>query len=117
MKFTLDTEKKIITIHSKISLGDFINELIDLFPDGKWKEFRLVQNKNNNYRDIPNYPKVDPSIPEPLPYRPISPYDLQQDDSGQWSYISSGTGTIITLTDDSTNFTTTTDHNDMTYTV
>jgi hypothetical protein len=42
MKLTIDKEKKEIQVEGDITLGDLVVELEEMFPDGKWAEYRLA---------------------------------------------------------------------------
>jgi len=41
MKIKLDTEQKTIQVESNVNLGELINSLRKLLPNGLWKKFEL----------------------------------------------------------------------------
>lgn len=96
MKIKLDTSAKIITIEEQVSMGDFIDMLESLLPDGLWRQFKLETNVINNWTNpivIKEYP-VYPTGPNPFPvqpYNPIQPYPDFPDPLRPW--ITFGTGT------------------------
>lgn len=48
MKIKLDTEEKTIQVESNVNLGELINSLRKLLPNGAWKEFELKPEVINN---------------------------------------------------------------------
>jgi hypothetical protein len=44
MKIQLDTKAKTIKVEEKVNLGEFIEAVQRLLPDGVWKEFSLEAN-------------------------------------------------------------------------
>lgn len=64
MKLQLDTINKTITIEESINLDDFVTNLEELLPDGRWKEFTLliapIINWNPNPIIIDRYPVIQP---------------------------------------------------------
>jgi len=64
MKIQLDTYNKIIKIENSVNLGDFVNLIKKILPNGEWKEFKLEVNSI-----IQSY---EPIIIEP--YKLFNPY-------------------------------------------
>ena len=66
MKLQLDTIEKVIRIEESVNLGDLIEALDKLLPDGVWKKFKLEVNSTIIWRDPiiinPTYPTY------PYPY-------------------------------------------------
>lgn len=55
MKIELDTKNKTITIKEDINLHDLYEELNNILPDGKWREFDLkkeIESKTIPYTDL-----------------------------------------------------------------
>jgi len=64
MKIQLDTDNKIIKIENSVNLGDFVNSIKKILPNGEWKEFKLEVNSIIQW--------YEPIIIEP--YKPFNPY-------------------------------------------
>jgi len=64
MKFTIDTENKVIEVNEAVNIADLINELKELLGK-RWKEYSLQQ----TWSYYPYYP-----------YYPITYTDNQQDE-------------------------------------
>lgn len=75
MKIKLDTEKKILSIEEQVNIGDLIDMLENMLPNGLWREFKLEVVVINNWTNpilVKEYP-VYPSTPNPLPFQPYAP--------------------------------------------
>lgn len=61
MKIQLDTKNKTISIDENVNLGDFLELLEELLPNGKWADFTLIAqtviNWNSNPIIIDRYPQ------------------------------------------------------------
>lgn len=97
MKIKLDTSAKIITIEEQVSIGDFIDMLESILPNGLWREFKIDVNVINNWTSpivIKEYP-VYPTSPNPFPvqpYNPIQPWPTT-DPIYPYPWITCGTST------------------------
>ncbi len=80
MKIQLDTALKIIRIEETVNLGELIDLLESMLPNGTWKEFKIETQNTINWRDplvIPYklQPYPSPSIPYPnTPYPTPMPW-------------------------------------------
>lgn len=68
MKLQLDTTNCLITIEESVNLGEFIDILEKLLPDGMWKKFKIETKIINNWSN--------PIIINP--YIPYNPTDMWQ---------------------------------------
>ena len=69
MKIQLDTALKIIRIEETVNLGELIDLLESMLPNGTWKEFKIETQNIINWKD----PFVIPYKPQPIPI-PVQPY-------------------------------------------
>lgn len=67
MKIQLDTTNKLIKVEEQVSLGELIETLKSLFPDGEWTQYNIVPYVN--YSPYPIWV-------EPYTY-PINPWYQQ----------------------------------------
>ena len=74
MKLQLDTTSKLIKVEETINLGEFIEALERLLPNGKWKEFKLETQTVINWS---NSIVIEPYRPYTLPWwqQPWITYD------------------------------------------
>jgi hypothetical protein len=68
MKLQIDTIAKTIKIEEKVNLGEFVEKIEILFPDGQWKEYNLEVAIINNWV---NPIIIDRSIPFVYPAQPF----------------------------------------------
>jgi hypothetical protein len=76
MKIIIDTEQKTINLEQEINLGELYEYLMQLFPNGLWKEFKLVPTILTNWVNpiiIPQQPYIQPYHPD-IPWRPEYPW-------------------------------------------
>ena len=65
MKLQLDTTSKLIKVEETVNLGEFIEALERLLPNGKWKEFKLETQTVINWS---NSIVIEPYRPYTLPW-------------------------------------------------
>lgn len=76
MKIQIDTTQKVIKLESSENLGELIETLETMLPEGLWKEFKLETNTTIAWtnpiiwRDIYVKPYINPV----LPYNPYPTY-------------------------------------------
>lgn len=68
MKLQLDTTAKTIKIEESVNLGELINSLEKLLPDGLWKEFKLETNTIINWNNPIVIDKYVPYVPYVQPW-------------------------------------------------
>jgi len=72
MKIEIDTKAKTIEVKEQIVLSELVDQLERLMPDGKWKEYKLMQTTNS----APITIWSGTSLVEPLRYyEPTNPYN------------------------------------------
>jgi hypothetical protein len=60
MKLQLDLNEKTITIEDSIELNEFFEILNNLFPGGKWREYKLILSKINEFNNPITLPNTYP---------------------------------------------------------
>jgi hypothetical protein len=65
MKMQLDTTNKLIKVEGTVNLGEFMEILKKLLPDGKWKEFSI---ETQTYINWVNPIVINPYEPCPTPW-------------------------------------------------
>ncbi len=70
MVLKIDTLSKRISVEGTESLGEIIEQLVKLFPDGAWKEFKL---ENTDIAPYPSYPILPIIIDREYPVYPQFP--------------------------------------------
>jgi len=76
MKIQLDTTNKSIKIEEVVNLGELMDTLENLLPNGTWKEFNLETSIINNWiNPIEIKPYINPYEYQDYPYKDIiNPY-------------------------------------------
>ena len=83
MKLQLDTEKKTIKLEDSVGLGELIDTLEKLLPNGAWRDFTIETNTNIEYWGNPIIIKeTNPIWVEPYPRTPWITYDINTTGSG-----------------------------------
>lgn len=53
MIIQIDTDRKTVSVDCSVILGDFIDTISKMLPDGLWKSFTLIQNATIEIRTTP----------------------------------------------------------------
>lgn len=81
MKLKIDFDNKVINVEENTNLGEFVEKIEQVFPDGEWKHFTL---STNVYWTWSNPIVIDPAPYWTYPYWYTNPVYSTTDGSGDF---------------------------------
>jgi hypothetical protein len=74
IQITIKEDEKSIRVDEVISLGELIEKLEVLLPNGAWKGFKLEPTLLREWKDPWIIPMPYPTYPSPIPVVPVNPW-------------------------------------------